>query len=44
MDEEKKKCDLCGSDKDVSKSENLQKNLCSDCWDEYGEMCHFGLA
>ncbi len=44
MKEVKQVCDVCGKEKESTYSNNLKEYLCEDCWDEYGEACHNGLA
>ena len=44
MEEMKDICEVCEQEKELTYSKNLKKFMCEDCWDEYGEMCHNGLA
>lgn len=37
-------CDSCSCKKESTYSENLKEYMCEDCWDNYGELCHLGLA
>lgn len=36
-------CEVCEKDKESTYSNNLEKFLCENCWDEYGEFCNRGL-
>lgn len=44
MEEVKEICDVCGDEKESTYSGNLKKYMCEECWDNYGELCHLGLA
>lgn len=44
MEDSKDYCDVCEKEKESSYSKNLEQYLCEECWDDYGEACHYGLA
>lgn len=44
MDESKEYCDKCKDHSESTYSSNLDLFICEDCWDEYGELCLYGLA
>ncbi|WP_255234679.1 MULTISPECIES: hypothetical protein [Salipaludibacillus] len=44
MEETKEICDVCEKEKEATHNNILDKYLCEECWDDYGEACYNGLA
>lgn len=44
VEDVKDKCEVCGKKAESTFSRNLEKYMCQECWDDYGEACHNGYA